>query len=201
MSRIFTVGYGNRTFQEFARILERHGIKYLVDVRSKPYSRVNPDFSKQTLERNLAQNDVKYVFMGDTLGGLPEDPVCYTPDGRVDYEKCKAQPNYQAGIDRLKNAANQDLGVAVMCSELKPQHCHRSKLIAVSLTELDVEVVHIDEKGEAISQAQVIAEVKAELNGTAPGQLSLFGEEIEHSLTSRKRYDNARNKKDWPDET
>lgn len=201
MSRILTVGYGNRTYQEFVRLLELYEVKYLIDVRSKPYSHVNPDFSRQSLEQKLAQNNVKYVFMGDVLGGLPEDSSCYTEDGRVDYDKCKALPSYQAGIDRLKDAWAQDLGVAIMCSELKPQHCHRSKLIAVSLTELEIEVVHIDEKGEEKSQSEVIAEVKAELDGAAPGQLSLFKDDGERSLTSRKRYGNIRNKRQLPDET
>lgn len=201
MSRILTIGYGNRTFQEFVRLLELYKVKYLIDVRSKPYSRVNPDFSKEVLERNLAQNSIKYVFMGDTLGGLPEDPTCYTTDGRVDYHQYKSQPNYQAGIERLKSATMQDLGVAIMCSELKPQHCHRSKLIAVSLTEQGIDVVHIDEKGEVKSQTQVIAEVEAELDGTAPGQLSLFGDKVERSLTSRKRYSKAQTERDLPDET
>lgn len=200
MARILTVGYGNRTIQEFVRILERYKIKYLVDVRSKPYSRVNPDFSRPNLERSLAQNTVKYVFMGDALGGRPQDTSCYALDGRVDYDKCKVQPEYQAGLDRLKRAANQDFGVVIMCSELRPQHCHRSKLIGVSLTDLGIEVAHIDERGEVISQAQVITEVNAELDRIPPGQLSLFDNDLERSLTSRKRYHNAQEVKGLPDE-
>jgi uncharacterized protein (DUF488 family) len=201
MASIYTIGYGNRTFQEFLRLLEQYKIKYLVDVRSKPYSRINPDFSRETIERNLTQNEIRYVYMGDVLGGVPDDPSSYTSDGHVDYEKCKIRPNYQAGIERLKSAWIQGLGIAIMCSELKPQHCHRSKLIGESLTALDIDVLHIDEVGEIKNQTQVMNEVTAEIDGAPPGQLPLFGNDVGHSLTSRKRYSIAPQKRTQSDET
>ena len=67
---IYTVGYGARSIEEFLALLEEWGIVFLLDVRSKPYSRYKPDFSKDALERHLKGKGFRYVFMGDTLGIL-----------------------------------------------------------------------------------------------------------------------------------
>jgi uncharacterized protein (DUF488 family) len=68
-----------------------------------------------------------------------------------------------------------------MCSEGKPSHCHRSKLIGASLVALTIPVAHIDESGALKSQEEVIADLTG-------GQLSLFGDP---TFTSRKRYDSS----------
>ena len=66
---IFTIGYGDRSIDEFIDVLRQHNLDYLIDVRSAPYSRFKPEFSKDALERALRQQGIRYVFMGDTLGG------------------------------------------------------------------------------------------------------------------------------------
>lgn len=176
---IFTIGYGAREIDEFIQVLQTIGIVYLVDVRSRPYSRYKPDFSKTTLENHLRQHDIRYVFMGDTLGGQPDDPECYT-DGKVDYEKCRKKPFFREGIGRLRRAWEQQLPVAIMCSEGKPEQCHRSKLITPALINEGMGVTHIDENGQPITQEEVMHRLTG-------GQPSLFGDTF-HQQTSRKRY-------------
>lgn len=176
---IFTIGYGARDIAQFIAALQAHEIAYLLDVRSKPYSRYKPEFSKHDLAQSLQQAGIRYLFLGDTLGGQPNDPACYT-EGKVDYEKVRGQPFYQQGIGRLQEAWRQGLRVAVMCSEGKPEMCHRSKLIGQSLAELDIPVAHIDEADELLTQHDVMLR----LHG---GQPSLFGDDF-HQLTSRKKY-------------
>lgn len=184
---IYSIGYGNRNLVDFIRLLERYRVKFLIDVRSSPHSKVNPEFSGSQIDVLLRHNDVRYVFMGDTLGGRPKDASCYTADGRVDYEKVKKTDFYQAGIQRLQVAAAQGHIIALMCSELKPHECHRSKLIGETLRELQLSVHHIDENGELRSQQEVIDIVLGRRNSN--GQLSLFGDESpQTSLTSRKSY-------------
>ncbi len=200
MAAIFSIGHGNRAINDFVSLLSKYEIEYLIDVRSKPYSRFNPDFSKSALEKSLVKHKIRYIYMGDLLGGFPDNKDCYTADGRVDYGKLKLQPNYHLGIDRLRNAWDQGLHVAIMCSELKPQHCHRSKLIGESLVEVAIPVLHIDESGEAKSHAQVIDEIKAEVLGAPIGQLPLFGDDRELSFTSRKRHNGGRAISDSSDE-
>jgi len=60
----------------------------------------------------------------------------------------------------LKSAYEQGYDVAIMCSELKPEDCHRSKLIGVTLQDESIKVQHIDEEGEIADQTSIIAKNK-----------------------------------------
>ena len=153
---IHTIGYGTRDIDAFLTVLQSHQIQYLIDVRSKPYSSYKPEFSKAPLQNFLEANSIRYVFMGNALGGQPEDPSYYT-NGKVNYDKVAGQPFYQEGITRLLKASRQGQRVALMCSEGKPEICHRSKLIGHTLAAQGLEVLHIDEKGEVIPQELVLS--------------------------------------------
>ncbi len=165
------------TVDELAAVLHEHAIEFLIDVRTAPYSRYKPEFSKDALEAALKAQDLRYLYMGDTLGGRPDDPSCYV-EGRVDYARVQDRPYYQAGIARLQNAFVQQRHVVLMCSEGKPEECHRMKLIGASLTNLGIPVAHIDENGEVHTQAEVLQRLEG-------AQLTLFDEP---TLASRKRY-------------
>lgn len=175
---IYTIGYGAREIKDFIGVLQTFQIAYLIDVRSKPYSRYKPDFSKHALAQHLKKSGIQYVFMGNTLGGQPENLDCYT-DGKVDYEKVRHMPFYLEGIGRLQNAHQQGLAIVVMCSEGKPEMCHRSKLIGESLTAVHIPLTHIDENNQPISQEDVILRL-------TKGQPSLFDNFFQYK--SRKRY-------------
>ncbi len=174
---IYTIGYGSRSIEEFIKVLHQHEIVYLIDVRSAPYSRYKPEFSKAQLANALEQHGIRYVFMGDTLGGRPDDKTCYV-NGKLDYEKVKEREYYERGIERLHTAFSQQQPVVLMCSEGKPEECHRCKLIGATLITQDISVIHIDENDEQVTQAKVIERLTG-------GQLSMFGEETFHS---RKKY-------------
>lgn len=176
---IYTIGYGSRELAAFITTLQQYEIAYLIDVRSKPYSRYKPDFSKQALEQHLKAHDIRYVFLGDTLGGQPEDAACYT-DGKVDYDKLSQRAFFLEGIGRLQEAFQQQLRVALMCSEGKPEQCHRSKLIGVALKAAGIAVTHIDENDRPACQEEVLLRLNK-------GQPSLFGDDFQQ-FTSRKRY-------------
>lgn len=177
MFPIYTIGYGARSIEVLIEALKANEITYLIDIRSAPYSRYKPEFSKEALAVELQRHNIRYVFMGAQLGGRPDDPDCFA-DGKIDYARVKTKPFYRAGLARLQRAAEQPSPVALMCSEGKPESCHRSKLIGASLSEMGIPVLHIDENDELQSQAAVIARITG-------GQLGLFGE-IE--FRSRKRY-------------
>lgn len=176
---IYTIGYGAREIEAFVAVLQRYEIAYVLDVRSRPYSRYKPDFSQDALAEHLRQAGIRYVYMGDALGGQPDDPACYT-DGKVDYDKVQSAAFYGQGLERLQEAWRQQLRVALMCSEGKPESCHRTKLIGRSLVDLDIPVAHIDEHDGLITQADALLRVIG-------GQPSLFGDAF-YQLTSRKRY-------------
>jgi uncharacterized protein (DUF488 family) len=96
----------------------------------------------------------------------------------VDYDKVRAQPFFQSGIERLRKALEQQRRAALMCSEGRPEQCHRSKLIGEALAAAGIPVCHIDEDGGLLTQAEVIVRL-------TKGQMDLFGQA---SFTSRKRY-------------
>lgn len=171
-----SIGYGNRPWSEFADRLGRHDVRFLIDVRSQPRSR-QPEFNADMLESLLSKVGIRYVFMGDTLGGKPDDPSCYI-DGKIDYARCEQRPAFRAGLDRLRVAIAGGHRVALMCSELDPERCHRSKLIGQALAKDGIELTHIDRDGERVSQQSVIARITG-------GQEALFGQ----TFTSVGRYE------------
>lgn len=94
---IYTIGYGARSVDEMVSILQAHAIEFVVDVRTAPYSRYKPEFSKDALEAALKTHGLRYIYMGDSLGGRPDDPACYV-DGRVDYTTaCRTDPSIKQG--------------------------------------------------------------------------------------------------------
>ena len=175
--RLYTIGYGSRSLEDFLSILAAHRIEVLLDVRSAPYSKYKPEFSKDALEVALRAHGMQYRFLGDTLGGQSRDPVCHT-DGKVDYAKVRRQDFFRRGLDQIREALALAIRAVLMCSEERPEACHRSKMIGEALAEAGVSVRHIDEEGRLLTQEQVMDRLTG-------GQLDLFGGP---ALTSRKRY-------------
>jgi len=184
---IFTIGYGQRDLAAFLQLLAEHRIHYLGDVRSRPYSRFNPDFSRDALRSHLREAGITYVFLGNTLGGDPDDPaVRLAPRSGdetayvVDYERVREQPSFQRGMERLRRAARQGARLALMCSEGKPELCHRSRLIGVALADESIPVRHIDEAGALRTQEEIMLRID---NGQSllPG----FGASLRSMRSSR----------------
>ncbi len=173
---IYTIGYGKRSLEEFLSVLGKYKISYLIDVRSNPYSKYKPEFSKKPLQQSLEETGIRYVFMGDLLGGTPDDPACYT-EGKADYDKIAVTEYFQRGITRLCSAHEQQLVICLMCGEGKPEICHRSKLIGKILQEKEIPVFHITESDDMKSQDYIMNVV----NGW---QMMLF----DIPMTSRKTH-------------
>jgi uncharacterized protein (DUF488 family) len=179
---LLTLGYGKRSIDETIVLLRQHDIGFLVDLRSAPYSRYHPDFSHDALKRHLSEHGIAYLFLGEELGGRPKDPACYDAQGRVDYAAVRTRPAFQQGIERLRTAWEQGRRVALLCSEARPEQCHRSKLVGAALVEEGIEVLHLDEDDTALSQAEVMARLQ-------DGQMSLFADLVPaKAAKSRGRY-------------
>ncbi|HAV1379301.1 TPA: DUF488 domain-containing protein [Vibrio parahaemolyticus] len=173
---IISIGYSRRSIEEFTKALVDHGVRYLIDVRTKPFSKYSPDFNRENLQIALKNVGVKYVFMGDAVGGLPSDPECYT-DGKVDYRKTADSDVFKHGLERLIKANNLSVNVSIMCAEMKPEQCHRSKLIGEELLKKGIGINHLDEKNVIRTQKEIIDRI-------TKGQYSMFDDEF----TSVKKY-------------
>lgn len=161
---LYSIGHGNRKAEDFLALLKDYEIRYLVDVRSQPYSKFNPQFNREELKLFLERNGIRYVFMGDSLGGRPKDKSCYYKNGRVNYDLLKAKNFFISGIKRLKTAYENNIPAAIMCSETRPAECHRTKLIGCVLRAKHIYLQHIDELGQIKDQRAVINELNRGFN-------------------------------------
>jgi uncharacterized protein (DUF488 family) len=178
---IYSIGHGNKKIEDFISELKSFDIKYLLDIRSKPFSKWNPQFNQKELKFKLKENGITYVFVGDTLGGLPEDRSCYDFNGKVVYDLIKEKHFFKKGLNRLTTANDKKIKLAIMCSESKPEECHRSKLIGQELLKKDISLNHIVSAERIKSQETVMIELTK-----GKGTVDLFGNEID--FTSRKSY-------------
>jgi uncharacterized protein (DUF488 family) len=142
---VFTIGHSTRTWKSFLDLLRTHGIQRVIDVRSVPRSRRNPQFNRETLSRRLRSARIGYVHL-HKLGGL-RHPRRDSPNmawrnasfrGFADFMQT---PDFEAGIQRLIKLARQKPS-AIMCAEAVPWRCHRS-LIADALLLRDIRVSDI----------------------------------------------------------
>jgi uncharacterized protein (DUF488 family) len=142
MLSVLTIGHSNRTWQEFLELLRAHRVKRVIDVRSIPRSRHNPQFNREILSSKLRAARIGYVHLRK-LGGLRharrDSPNMGWRNasfrGFADYMQTS---EFAAGLHRLMKMAAQKRS-AIMCAEAVPWRCHRS-LIADALTVRGVEV-------------------------------------------------------------
>jgi hypothetical protein len=142
---ILTVGHSTRTIEEFIALLAAHEVKQLVDVRTIPRSRHNPQFNSDQLAPSLSGAGIRYLHMGE-LGGLrhaQRDSINaawrnLSVRGYADYMQT---PEFEKALDELMRLA-QKRRTAIMCAEAVPWRCHRS-LIADALVARGVEVQEI----------------------------------------------------------
>lgn len=132
---VLTIGHSTRTLDEFIRLLQAHDVSCVVDVRSVPRSRHNPQFNKDSLPRALKKAGLRYVHLLG-LGGLrraKRDSVNVgwrnaSFRGFADYMQTS---DFEQSLEELIRLANEER-VALMCAEAVPWRCHRS-LIADAL--------------------------------------------------------------------
>lgn len=178
---IYSIGHGKKQIEDFISELKSFDIRFLLDIRSKPFSKWNPQFNQAALKIELKNHGIKYVFVGDTLGGMPEDRSCYDFNGKVVYDLIREKDFFKSGLKRLTVANEKKINLAIMCSESKPEECHRSKLIGQELLKKDISLKHILSKKRMKSQQTVMNELTK-----GRGTVDLFGNEMD--FTSRKSY-------------
>jgi uncharacterized protein (DUF488 family) len=132
---VMTIGHSTRTLKEFISLLQAHGATCVVDVRTVPRSRHNPQFNKSSLPSSLKKAGFGYVHLPG-LGGLRHarrDSVNLgwrnaSFRGYADYMQT---PEFEQSLDEMVQVANQER-IVLMCAEAVPWRCHRS-LIADAL--------------------------------------------------------------------
>ncbi len=88
---IYTIGHSTHEAGKFVSLLQRHRVDLLIDVRSTPYSRRNPQFNRENLIETLQEHSIDYEFLGQELGARSEDSNCYE-NNRVSYKLLAITP-------------------------------------------------------------------------------------------------------------
>ncbi len=155
---VYTVGHSTHPQPQFIGLLVRHGITAVCDVRSRPYSRLNPQFNREEIRRALRQHGIQYVFLGEELGARSKDPACYE-NGKVQFGRLAQTDLFREGIKRIKNGMKQ-YRVALMCAEKEPLECHRTILVARHLAAVGIEIQHIHEDGRLETQTAAVSRLR-----------------------------------------
>jgi uncharacterized protein (DUF488 family) len=132
---IFTIGHSTRAIDEFVALLQMHGVEEVVDIRTMPMSRHNPQFNGDALKQSLKKNGIRYKHL-KKLGGLRhsrKDSINLgwrnvSFRGYADY---MSSPEFAEGLESLTKIARSRETV-IMCAEAVPWRCHRS-LVADAL--------------------------------------------------------------------
>jgi uncharacterized protein (DUF488 family) len=142
---VLTIGHSTRPIDEFVCMLRAHGVRRLVDVRTMPGSRHNPQFGGDALKASLEDEGIEYIHM-KTLGGLRKPRTDSINAGWKNasfrgYADYMQTPEFTAALDHLIELSRAKR-TAIMCAEAVPWRCHRS-LVADALTVRGIPVEHI----------------------------------------------------------
>lgn len=152
-TEVLTIGHSTHLCERFLSLLQMANVTAIADVRSSPYSRHSPHFSRDELREELRSEGISYVFLGNELGGRPKDRRFYC-EGVADYEKMAQTPEFKTGLDRVIEGARK-YRIALMCSEHDPLDCHRCLLVGRALAQRGSRVGHILGDGSIASHGQI----------------------------------------------
>jgi uncharacterized protein (DUF488 family) len=192
--RLFTIGHSNHPIERFIHLLRMHGITAVGDVRSSPYSRHNPQFTRETLQKSLQHAGIAYLYFGDALGARSADSSCFR-NGAVRFDLVAQTTTFQHGLEQVRSTMATER-LALMCAEKDPLQCHRTVLICRNLRRDPFSIDHIRADG-SIETRQELEERLLVLMKIAEGDLFLDREQRinrAYDLLARSMTDMQRNK-------
>jgi uncharacterized protein (DUF488 family) len=142
---VCTIGHSNRTIEEFIALLKQNAVQCVLDIRTVPKSRHNPQFAQDQLPASLAEAGIEYRHI-PSLGGL-RHPRKDSPNGAWrntsfrGYADWMQTAEFQRSVDAVAELA-RSTRVVLMCAESVPWRCHRS-MVADALCVRGVRVEHI----------------------------------------------------------
>ena len=150
---VFTIGHSTRTLSEFTELLQTYAVTIVIDVRTVPRSRHNPQFNKETLPAALKLHGVRYIHMPE-IGGLRHPKrdsinLALQNSGFRGYADYMQTQEFTDGLLKLVALAREN-SVALMCAEALPWGCHRN-LLSDTLVARHVRVLHIISKTDTIT--------------------------------------------------
>ncbi|MBI4699213.1 MAG: DUF488 domain-containing protein [Nitrospirae bacterium] len=142
MKKIYTLGTGLRSAEDFVEILSAYDIRAVIDVRSLPKSKLQ-HFNKNDLEAFLLNEQFEYHYLGKELGGFRKGG----------YENYTSTVEFENGITKLEGLASDKISV-IICAEHFPWKCHR-RFIARAMQKMGWDIDHIIDKGKIWSPGKI----------------------------------------------
>ena len=158
MSKVFTIGHSNHTFDNFLQLLQKYDVNCVCDVRSTPLSRFASQFNRERLKSSLQTQGISYIFFGNEFGARRKEEDLYT-DGIVDFDKVAKTDVFLNGIKRIQDGIEKGYRIAFMCAEKDPLDCHRTLLVARKLTTMGISIEHILSDASVKTQQQIEKEL------------------------------------------
>lgn len=122
-----------------------HAVSAVVDVRSSPYSRYNPQFNREPLRAALRDAEIEYVYLGKELGARTPVRECYV-EGKVRFDRLAKTPLFRFGLQRLSKGL-EEFNACLLCAEKDPLLCHRTILVCRNVRSPELRIQHILEDG------------------------------------------------------
>jgi len=138
---IYTVGHNSLNFMQFINLIQANNITHIVDIRSIPYSKYAPWSDKSRLAELLRPFKIKYTYLGHKLGGKKIQKGQFSQQQRL-----PSQVVYDEAI-RVLLQLSMRTNLTLLCAEGDPAKCHRQHIIAQTLLESDIKVLHILKDG------------------------------------------------------
>lgn len=133
---IYSAGHSNVSSDSLIELLKSVDVKTVVDCRTKPYSRWR-QFNQSQLAASLLRADIAYEWRGANIGGLGDNL------------------NFDGALDELAKRAKCGDRLALLCSEGKPQDCHRGTILTPELEKRGVTVTHLLYDSQPAPQARL----------------------------------------------
>ena len=168
---LYTIGHSTHAIEYFIEMLLEHRVNCVVDVRSLPASRFNPQYNKKALARSLEDHGISYLHMPDEFGARLTDRRLLDQDGKVDFAKVRRSKKFVEGIDAISKRIWDGDNVVLMCSEADPLTCHRFAMISPALKHF--KILHILKDKTTVSQAELEKKLMQQYANKLP-QVTLF---------------------------
>lgn len=154
--RLCTIGHSNRSLEDFLGLLQKHDVRLMIDIRSRPFSRFE-QFNQNILIPTLSHLGIDYEYMGNLLGGKPPSENVVWKQGKLNptlVSELRETDTWVRGLKLLKDKIQKKTAEGVisclLCSERRADQCHRNA-VAFDLSQmLDLEIQHIDSGGAEV---------------------------------------------------
>jgi len=184
---IYTIGHSNHDIDFFLELLESQEINCIVDVRSIPASKYNPQFNQKPLSAFLKNNGIAYMHLGEEFGARQTDEKLLDENGCVNFAWFRKTRAFQDGVERIDMGLDKGFKIALMCSEGNPLECHRFSMISGYLEEIEISVQHILKDKSLLSNQALEQQLLKKFKKKIP-QPSLFDPNVDEKAQLKAAY-------------